>query len=94
MPIIPLCVHPVVSSLRQFGHFYGRFFRAESGQVLGAKSLAPSSSHFLRIRDAQTVSDIGAVVSEDPSQRRVDRSHAKQNTRPITGQPLAERIPG
>ena len=40
MTVTPQCVHLVMDSLWQFGHFSGRFFRAESGQVLGAKPSA------------------------------------------------------
>ena len=40
MTVTPQCVHLVWYSLRQFGHFLGRLFRAESGQVLGAKPSA------------------------------------------------------
>ena len=40
MTVTPQCVHLVWYSLRQFGHFLGRLFRAESGQLLGAKPSA------------------------------------------------------
>ena len=82
MTVTSQCVHLVWYSLRQFGHFLGRLFRAESGQVLGAKPsavLAIQGTRFSFVRAgflvfAQVdISETPVVVGQEVVRVRLNR---------------------